>query len=64
MLNVDAGVNDVDGGSLACGAVVDVAVGASRLVGDAAEAPCGTIAGLEGVGMDLSVLLNPRNLWC
>lgn len=62
VLNVDSGVNDVDGGSLASAAVVDVAGGASLLVGDAAEAPGGTFTGLEGVGVDLSVLLDKCNL--
>lgn len=62
VLNVDAGVDNVDGGTLAGGAVEDVAVRARLLVGDAAEAPCGTLAGLKGIGVNLSVLLNPCNL--
>jgi hypothetical protein len=62
VVNVDAGVDNVDRGSRASGAVVDVAVGASRLVGDAAETPGSTRAGLEGIGLDLSVLLNPCDL--
>lgn len=62
MLKVDTGVDDVDGGSLAGAAVIDVAGRASLLVGDAAKAPCGTLAGLEGIGLDLSVLLNPCDL--
>lgn len=62
MLNVDTGVDDVDGGSLAGSGVVDVAVGAGGLVGDAAKTPGGTLAGLEGIGVDLSILLNPCDL--
>jgi hypothetical protein len=61
VLNVDAGVHNVDSGSLASAAVIDILGGGTSLVRDAAEAPCGTRAGLE-VGLDLSVLLNKCNL--
>jgi hypothetical protein len=60
--DVDAGVYNVDGGTGASGSVIDIASRAGSLVRDAAKTPWSTSAGGQGIGLHLSILLDPSDL--
>lgn len=62
MAYVDTGVHNVDGSARASGSVIDIAGRTGSLVRDSAKTPWSTIASGQGIGLHLSILLDPGNL--
>lgn len=62
MADVDTGVHNVDGSARAGRSVIDIAGRTGGLVRDSTKTPWSTSAGGQGIGLHLSILLDPGNL--